>query len=285
MRGKLKKRVRKIFYFLKLLFKHNIPLPAEINIDIIMPIIAKDLDVLPLSLEGIRRNCANRISEIYLVAPNVPEIVRFAKENNCIFVDELTVLSFGPKDINVIAENGDDRSGWIFQQFIKLSGNIGKEKWFVTLDADHILLKPHTFVDKNLRHVFYQSKECHLPYYTLIKKILGDIHLSRLSYVAHKMVFNKESLKFLRNEIESNYNSDGLRWWQKIIHYLDLSTLSPFSEFETYGNYIEKKKKICIPWNNINIKNWDKVPSYDELLTKYGNKYLAATFSAYNRKS
>ncbi len=260
------------------------PLPAEIKIDIIMPITTKDLEVLPLSLEGVRRNCTNKISNIFLVGPDIPELVRFANNNNCIFVDEQTVLGFGPKELNIITENGENRSGWIFQQLLKLSGDISKEKWFVTMDADHILLKPHTFVDKNLHHVFYQSKECHIPYYQIIKKLLGDIHFSNLSYVAHKMVFNKTDLKLLKNEITDNNKSSGLNWWQTIIQNLDLTSISPFSEFEIYGNFIEKENKKCLPWRNVNIKNWDKLPSYEELVKKYGKKYLAVTFSAYNRK-
>lgn len=67
------------------------------------------------------------------------------KEHHLIFVDENEVLPITKKDINYICKDGRDRSGWLFQQLLKLAGNIGTCENFITIDSDHILLKPHTF--------------------------------------------------------------------------------------------------------------------------------------------
>lgn len=267
---------------MKELFRSKMPDPSDQRIDIIMPVVEKDLDTLPLSLEGIRRNVLNPIGRIYLIGPENRRIAKFAKENDCVFIDEQDVLGFGPKDLNVVTHSGVDRSGWLFQQFLKLSGEIGTEKWFVTMDADHVLLRPHTFIDSERRHVFYQSYECNLPYYRTLRRILGDMPLSGLSFVAHKMVFNKDKLKRMRETIE-RHGYDRMKWWQVILNALDMSDISPFSEFETYGNFIENEDKVCLPWRSKNIRNWTEVPNYDDLKGKYGRKYLSATLSAYNR--
>ena len=45
--------------------------------DVVIPIIAKDLRILPLCLEGVRRCVAHPIKQIYIVAPSQPEIIEF----------------------------------------------------------------------------------------------------------------------------------------------------------------------------------------------------------------
>lgn len=274
--------LRKVYYNLVLTRRRKMPEPGEIPVDVIIPIVEKDLDILPLSLKGIRNNVANRIKNIYIVAPSKPAIIEFAKANGCIFVDELTVLGYGPKSLGIKTESGADRSGWLFQQLLKLSGTVGTEEWFITMDADHILLRPHTFVDKEGRHVFYQSAQCHKPYYTALKKLLGERELDPLSYVAHKMAFNKGDLKRLREAIE-RHSAEGGSWDRIIARSLDLSSDSPFSEFETYGNFIDPERKICLPWNSAPCHHWKEIPDYENLRRRYASRHLSVTFPEHKR--
>ena len=103
--------------------------PASEPIDVVIPIIAKDLTILPLCLQGVRRCVAHPIQDVYIVAPAQDEIVRFCQENGLRFVDENTVFGFSPKELNLQIPNGDgtlwNRSGWLFQQLVKLSGKVG----------------------------------------------------------------------------------------------------------------------------------------------------------------
>lgn len=190
---------RRILYKL---FSHiwlpQIPISNDAEIDVVIPIIEKDLKILPLCFEGIKACVNNKIKDIYIVAPRInEEIIVFCEKHQVKYVDESTVIGITPKDINLMVEgvNGTciNRSGWLFQQLLKLSGNIGTCENYLCIDSDHILVRPHTFVDKNNIPVFYMSAECHEPYYENIRKISSTKKMSYLSYVAHKMLFNLNS--------------------------------------------------------------------------------------------
>ena len=56
-------------------------------IDVVIPIISKDLAILPLCLQGVRKNICHPIKAIYIVAPNDQEIVDFCKKEQLIFVE------------------------------------------------------------------------------------------------------------------------------------------------------------------------------------------------------
>lgn len=274
----MNKKQRKFLYFLASLFvKRSRLVPSSHPLDVIIPVIEKDLKILPLCLEGIKQCVSHPISAIYLVAPENRLIRSFCAERNLVFIDENSVLGYSPRSIRYLVNGHTDRSGWIFQQLLKLSGTLGEAEEFLVVDADHILLRPHTFVDANGKYVFYQSKEFHSPYYVNAFKLLGRKNISWLSYVAHKMIFSKKELSALKKEIESQ---TGQRWDRAIIQSLDANELSSFSEYEMYGNYIPACRKITLPWRNKNLC-YSSLASYEELQKKYGNRYRAVTFPDY----
>lgn len=247
-------------------------------IDLIIPVINKDLLILPLCLSGVRSCLKNKIENIYIVAPSDPEIISFCQNNGLIYIDELSVIGYGPKQINLVNPvTGANRSGWLFQQLLKLSGNIGTCQHFLCIDADHVLLQPHVFVDKNDKFVFYMSSERHQAYYSNIAKLMaGKVSIKSLfSYVAHKMIFDKQQLEWLKNAIEKENN---LVWDVAIMNSIDKEQESGFSEFELYGNAMPDKCKHLRPWDNLNLKYTD-ILSYEDLQKKYAAKYKAVTFS------
>jgi hypothetical protein len=272
-------------YFIYLIwtnFKYeSIVANSYINIDIIIPLIEKDLEILPLCLEGLKNNVSHRIQNIYIVAPNIESIIDFASKNNLIFIDENNVLGYSPKNINYITSNGRDRSGWVFQQLIKLSGRIGTSRYYLVIDSDHILLKPHTFITEDNLIVFYLSSEFHYPYYKMNYNLTNDFSVSLFSYVSHKMIFDKDELKKLHNKLET-CNMNKLAWDEIILSSLDANEPSSFSEFELYGNYVDKSKKILRPWKQKTLKR-NKLVSYENLKNIY-SKYWSVTFPSYLNK-
>lgn len=272
---------RSIYYFFFNLFQHQMPIPdKEIKIDIIIPVIEKDLDILPLCLEGVRKCIQNTIADIYIVAPAKERIIAFASKYHLQFVDESTILGYSPKDIRLITNAGTDRSGWIFQQLLKLSGAIGTNRFFAVIDSDHILVQPHTFIARDRKLVFYQSKEFYYPYYANIKRLIGKYPYEHLSYIAHKMVFDKEKLSALKAIIESK-SSTNQQWDKLIINSLDRKYSSSFSEFELYGYYTTSKEKIQLPWKQKELHKQSSLPSYEDLCRQYASSYLSVTFPAY----
>jgi hypothetical protein len=256
----------------------------DISIDVIIPVIETDLAVLPLCIEGLRKNINHTIKDIYLVSPNIAAIKDFALAHGVTFLDETTLFDYTPASINYIItagrHEGLNRSGWIYQQLVKLSGRAGTSRYYLATDADHILLQPHTFITNDNRSVFYQSAEYNIPYYRAIKKLLGFYPLTLFSYVSHKMLFDKEQLKELQLKIETN--AAGKQSWDRvIISNLSSDEVSDFSEFELYGNFVPAEKKILLPWKE-KMLAIDKPVSYDELQRLYPGK-LSVTIPYYQR--
>ncbi|MCM1108386.1 MAG: DUF6492 family protein [Clostridium sp.] len=268
---------RKHFYFLNSLFVRNFDIPPTREmIDVVIPVISKDLKILPYCLEGIRRCVTHPIGDIIIVAPAQPDIQQFCQLYRLKFVAEDSVLGFGVKDIHYVAD-GVDRSGWIFQQLLKWSGTISEREHFLVIDADHILIRPHTFLSADGRTVFYRSREYHEPYYQTMRAMLGSAPYGTLSYVAHKMLFSRSELQRLKADIEAHC---GCGWIEAILRLLDPHETSCFSEYETYGCFFPKGKRILRPWRNKNLTT-DKLCDYDKLVARYKGKYRAITFPDY----
>lgn len=245
-------------------------------IDVIIPMIPKDLDVLPLCLKGLRENVANKIEKIYIVSPYDDGLINYCKEEGIVYVNENDVLGYSAKDVNFVTEKGENRSGWMFQQFLKLAGNVGTCQRYITIDSDHILLNRHVFLTKDDKYVFYRSPEFHIQYHLINKKLLGGFHLPLLSYVSHKMIFDKKELESLKRLVETRL---GKRWDLAILDNLDKEAGAPFSEFEFYAGYINKKRKISYMWNQKALKR-DEMSDYQKLKERY-SEYLSVTFPDY----
>lgn len=274
---------RSINYDVVSQFKAKMPAPHPTEpIDIVIPVVPKDLDILPTCIEGIRRNFANVIGGIYLVAPENDEIRAFAQAQGIDFVLESSVLRFDKSYIAYRDKKGNDRSGWIFQQLLKLSGAIGENRYFITIDSDHILLAPHTFLADDGKPVFYMSKEFYYPYYLTFKHFFNHFPYARYSYVAHKMIFDKNRLASMCDLIEARAGN-GRKWYDALIDFLKKNKNCSLSEFEMYGHYHTSKHHVL--WRQ---KELSKVSGtlyeYDALKSLYGDKYLSVTFPDYRKR-
>lgn len=283
-----RKRRRWLYRWLSATRRETMPAPSADPLDVVIPVIDKDLDVLPLCLEGVRRQVTNRLGTIYLVGPGHSEALRRAAGAlGCEFVDEREVLGYGPRDFEgAMAPDGTDRRGWVFQQLLKLSGAVGGTRHFLVIDSDHILVAPHTFVAAGGRSVLYRSKEYHGAYFRAMKRLVGDsVGVDPLSFVAHKMVFDRERLAGLRRLLEERA-ANGQSWDRIIISSLDMTEgQSPFSEYELYGNYLPAEEKITRLWRQKALaKSAGDLPAYGDLVGRYGRRYLSVTFPDYKKK-
>jgi len=254
--------------------------PSKEPIDVVIPIIAKDLHILPLCLEGVKKCVAHPIQQIYIVAPVQQEILEFCKEHHLQFVDETSIFGFSPKELNIqyISEKGEvrDRSGWLFQQLVKLSGKVGTCQHYLCIDADHVLIHPHVFLTKEHKTVFYMSYEEHQPYYDNIHRLIPDLQLDSLSYVDHKMLFDKEQLKVLHQAL----GGEDL-WLKTIIGHYDHHCHAGFSEFEMYGNFVQYK--VRRPWLQKRL-SYKKLADYATLQRRWSGSRWSLTFPDYINK-
>jgi len=189
----------------------------EQKIDVVIPTTSKDFDLLEKVVIAIRKNVLHAIKNIYIVAPENQEISDFCTKNDCVFINEDTVLDH-PK--------GDTR-GWVFQQQIKLGANaFVMQKYFLVVDGDTVLTNSHKFIEGD-KLMFFQSSEWHQLYFDTFKKIFGYSKSSSLSHVAHMMIFDVALLEEMKKEIEEKTKKP----WKNCI-------TDTFSEYETYSNWM-----------------------------------------------
>ena len=196
--------------------------PAQEPIDVVIPLVAKDLRIFPLCLEGIRNCVPHPIKDIYIVAPPQDEVIQF---------------------------------------------------YYLCVDADHVLIRPHVFLTEDYKTVFYMTYEYHQPIIDHLHRFLPNLTLDNLSYVDHKMLFDKEQLKKLQETITQQ---TGKPWLEAAIESYDrsLSTPSAFSEFEMYGNFVQDK--IRRPWLQKALR-YSKLADYETLRKKWSGSRWSPT--------
>lgn len=207
---------------------------SEVPIDIMIPIVEKDLCMLVHTVTFARRNVMHPICNIYVVAPPSQKIIAIAKKLGCCFVDESKVLPIQCRDV-VYFPLGSDRRGWLFQQFLKLNcDEICSSEHVLVIDADTLVVRPQIFVYKN-RTIFNCADEYHLPYRLMHKRLLGEDALSPFSFVSHTTLFEKSKLRHFKQHIEEK---QGKRWFQAIMDLIDQRESSGFAENESYPQFV-----------------------------------------------
>ncbi|RUT31595.1 hypothetical protein EJP77_09360 [Paenibacillus zeisoli] len=209
-------------------------LNARTPIDVLIPAIEKDLGTLPFVIDGLRKYLTHPIGTIYIVSPDSPRIRSLCRLKKCTFVHENTVLPITKKDITYRSSTWD-RSGWLYQQLLKLNGDkVCKNRHFLVTDADTVMIRPHTFLE-NGRTTFLYRNWTHPEYLSIHARLLGQKASSPKSFVNHYMLYDSVKLGRLKKTIEKRH---GVRWYTAILKQLNHKKQFGFSEFETYGNYV-----------------------------------------------
>ncbi|MFC5530241.1 DUF6492 family protein [Cohnella yongneupensis] len=204
------------------------------KIDVVIPAIDKDLGTLPHAIDSVRKHVAHPIGRIYVVAPGSEAIKALCKRKGCTFVHERTVLPLSKKQI-VYRSKRWERSGWLYQQLLKLaSSSFVGQRHYLVLDADTVLIRSHRFF-ANGKYVFYCRGWSQPEYFVTYRKLLGKKAIRPRSFVTHYMMFDKTRLSALKRTIEARH---GTRWYKAIIGSINRAKQYGFSEYETYGNYM-----------------------------------------------
>jgi hypothetical protein len=221
------------------------------SIDILIPAIEKDLATLPYVIDSLRRHVRHPISHIYFVSPSSSRIRELCSRKGCVFVDETTVLPFTKKDIHYSSSRWN-RSGWLYQQLLKMNGDhICRENFFLVIDADTVLITPHRFRSAG-KTVFYCRGWSQPEYFRTYRKLLGTAAPSPKSFVTHYMLFEKSRLAALKRSIEARH---GMPWHAAIIRSINKKRQFGFSEFETYANYVYSGNRASVLLRNANNKS------------------------------
>ena len=204
----------------------------------------KNLDMLRIMIPYCWKNLDAKA--IYVVAnENISDQVRNI-DGVCYF-DESKVYSGLTYDgiAEILKEIIGDgrRAGWYLQQFLKMAWcYIDEAEDYVVIDADTIPLNPILFKN-NGEYLFTRKIECHKPYFETLNRLFnGKIYRKEdYSFIAEHMMFNSDYMAEIISSIEQNDSIKGNSFFEKILYSISPADIgySGFSEFETYGNYMQ----------------------------------------------
>ncbi len=254
--------------------------PSYLKIDIVIPAIEKDLDTLPYVIDFARKNVLHPVTNVYVVSPDSEKIKKVCSDKNCIYIFEENLLPIKKSDIDYRVGTLD-RSGWMYQQFLKLSGNhFCTEENYLVLDSDTLLIKPQVF-ERDGKYIFNFSDEYHKPYFDVYERLLGYPVSAPVSLTSHHILINMNKLSQLKSDLESK---NGLVWYNAILHAIDRSEPSSHSDYDTYGHYFLGSMKDSVYleyWYNRSIRRQFISDAY-KLSNIYQKKFKSLSFHSWN---
>lgn len=242
---------------------------SKVPIDVVIPVIEKDAQTLVLTIDSVRSNILQPITNIYLVAPESEKLRKIANEKGCIFILEDTVLPVFAQSTN--------RKGWIKQQYLKLNADtIGTCEHFLVIDADTILIRPQVFVKSkevlNILGDYWFSRK------KMVQAALGFNRFHNLDFTSHHMLFCKTKLKALKEYLQKFHNKP----WQDALDALDIPEGS-FSEYELYANFVAQcfKDDVELVWGRNALFPRDGITNIANVREYLCSKYKSLTMHSF----
>lgn len=131
--------------------------------------------------------------------------------------------------------------GWYYQQFLKLKyADICPDAYYLSWDGDTIPIRPIQMFCDGTPYIDWK-REYFPSYFRTISSLFPGFHkVIEQSFIAEHMLFSKEYVQKMREEIMHASHLSGITFYERILRAISLSDLNDigFSEFETYGTYI-----------------------------------------------
>lgn len=255
---------------------------SDVPIDVLIPAAAKDLDVLGYAIDGVRHNIKHPILNFYVVAAPSTAVRNLCARKRCTFVNERDLVDIDPSQIDLVVK-GVNRSSWIYQQFLKWSGDsMTGTPYYLVVDADTVFVRPQVFERKG-RIIYNYSDEYYQPYFEMYRRLLDESVRFPASFTSHQMLFDRRILGELKGRIEALH---GCGWREAILANLDRNEPSAFSDYDTYGQYVflHHPANMAIEyWFNLDLKRSKNLQSLSLLSLKYGGKYKSVSFHSYSK--
>lgn len=243
------------------------------DITMIIPIKASDFKyierLVPLAKENINPQ------DIFVISAK--EIEEKCANLGVNFIDEnqlIPNLDFAQLKKKLLELNIDTKAtGWYLQQFLKLGfAQVSKTKYYVSWDADMLPIRKINLFDETGKPFFTLKKEYLQRYFITLKRLLNIDKTRNESFIAEHMVFNVDLVKEMLDDIQKIAGNNA-SFWENILY----ATLPEarrdafaFSEFETYGNWVEKRYPEAYTTRRLNMLRHAKYyfgenPKYKEI--------------------
>lgn len=227
------------------------PLADEVDlpeVDLIIACHSKDAVVLPLAVAGALSSSRNPINRVLVIAPSPQLLETSDLPAGAELIDEHDLL---PAHIFEAIRRSVPgvRQGWVIQQVVKLFASlVSKNPGSLVVDADTILLKRRTFLDSRGRQILSVSHERHEPYLDHAKRHWGSQAASRISFVSHHQLMQREIV-----EMMFGADGSGLSDW---VCEADWQHSSAVSEYHSYGSWLianHPSRALLACWGNVAI--------------------------------
>lgn len=238
---------------------------SDIDIDVVIPLVEKDLQVVKYTIEAIRKFVGHKIGRIYLISPESDKMRLFAKEYDCTFVLEDHVL---PSD------EIKKYVGWIIQQFLKLNADkVVNNNHYLVVDADTIFLRPLVFEEEGT-YLVNAHWDVSSNRKRVTSKLLGNTKVFKYDLVSHNMLFSKEILAGMKKHIENRFQK---RWDLAALELFreDKDNLNGFAEYDLYMTYLTEFSGVKFKFvSNANITVYrDFLSRLDHIIPAYSHQY------------
>ncbi len=266
-------------------------------IELVIPFVLKDLDVLPLAIRGAVRSSRNQIQRVLLLTPRRTmetvgnldnflareraELAELGVQEVSLWIDE-DILD---PDVQQFIKAQDlpprDR-GWITQQIVKLAAVMQSElSGTLIVDADTVLMFSRTWLSHTGEQLLMIGQESRDPFFSFANAYLGITARSRLSFVTHHQLMQKSLLSeilisrggvlgLLRKSLSEGPSSSPLRAISEYeIYGAFLSEMYPhLTRFATWGNGSGKRDELGS--NLSEAHPWALSVSYHHYLSRSG---------------
>ena len=226
-------------------FMHS-PKPSDEPLVVVIPVIAKDLEILPLTVAAIRQHLQHPIAKIVIIAAPNSQIIEFCHKNNLELLAENQILERAAflklaQKSKVATTYPERPATWFYQQLLKLYyANLSPTSDYLVIDADVVLQRALTVKSATGVYQLYSvpgssSTAVHKAYLCATNKLLHTKYNSNGSYVSELMLFNSNYVKQMIATIEANTQQE---LPTAILAVSSLNSQCRFSEYETYGYYV-----------------------------------------------
>jgi len=215
--------------------------------DIFQTVGPNDFNIIKKTLKLNRKNI-NGYRNIYL----------FNEHNNFKFKNIINVnSSFFPFTFEYVEDRvkNKKRTGWIFQQLVKLYFPYlnNDVRFTLVVDCDVFFIKKTNFFNKSGSPYYTTSEEYHEPYFSHMLKLHPSFQrANNKSGISHHMLFDKNILKEIFSIVEDFHNKP---FYDVFLEYLDPNEQSSCADYEIYFHYIMQKYHNQVVVRNLNWSN------------------------------
>jgi len=210
--------------------------------DIVLVVAGDDYKNLNIVIEN--SNKFLNPDKIFIITPKKDLEVNYKnyiKFQNVSFIDEKEILDIVSIDFkNTDLPGFPNRQFWYYQQFLKMAFSYSKyclNKHYLIWDADTIPLNNLSFFNNENKIFLTQSDdEYHNDYFDNVKNLISkNISIHNKSFISQHLMVNKKHMLNMISNIGEIYDAS---WTNNLLDKLKGQSVSLFSEYETYANFV-----------------------------------------------